>query len=219
MPIFQFSIWNISITWNESNKTQRLYISNRKQNFSTYFLNYTIYIEWNNFEPITFYKKWENKKNFYAGITIIIIITSLLIFIFNKYISDLGDMFIKHSEILLTIFSFLWIAIIWTIKEYKKLKNKHNQENNEFLKNFDIISKNPNTIYSFNANIFEHFANLWKIDKNFNIFFSGNKIIFQKRITKIPHFHNSSNSAQKNISQYIKFYLEMKEIFYILSKI
>lgn len=218
--LFQFSIWkNIHIIWIEDKKTQKIRINNKQQTFSTYFLNYIINIEWKNFENITFTKKWENKKNFYAWIIIIVIITTFLIWIFIKYYPDIENIFNNDLEIISTIFATLCFAIIWTIKEYIQLKNQHNQENNEFLKNFDIISENPNTIYSLNTNIFEHFSNLSKIDKNFTIIFAGNNILFRKKITKTPYFHNSSDSVQENISQYIKFYLEMKEIFYILSKI
>lgn len=194
-------------------------MQNRNLHWQKLFLNYLITIEWKNFENIIFAKKWENKQNFYAWIIIIVTLMSFLGFILSKNISNLTNIFNNHSEILIMIFSVLWFAIIGTIKEYKKLKNQHNQENDKFLKNFDIISENSNTINSLNNRIFEHFANLAKIDKNFTIIFINNKIIFQKKITKIPYFHNPQNSSKENMSRYINFYLEMKEIFYIVSKI
>lgn len=219
LPIFYFSIWDIEITWNKHNTTRKIYLSNRQQSFSSYFLNYTIDIKWKNFESIIFAKKWENKKNLYAWIVIIVTLTNFLLFIFIKHFSDLENIFNNHWEVLLMVFSLLWMATIWTIKEYIQLKNQHNQQDSEFLKNFDIISENKDAINSLNTDIFQHLANLSKIDENINIIFNKDKIIFRKKIPKTPHFHNSLNSTQKNISQYIQFYLEMKEIFYILTRI
>lgn len=70
-----------------------------------------------------------------------------------------------------------------------------------------------NIIKFFTAENIEILINL----KNFakcpiKIEFTDNKITLKKEVYKLPYYHDPTSSINTNISRYINFYLELKEI-------